>query len=282
MTDTPADLSGHVAFVTGASRGIGRATARRLAAHGAAIVVSASGRSTEGLHETVKLIESAGGRAAAIEADLGDSDARSGLIARAAQPFGPIDILVNNAAAISAYAPPSKIDLPARRAMFEINLHGPIDLVQQALPAMKEKRWGRIVNVTSETVNQPPIPYVGSPKFIHALALYGASKSALDRYTRALAAELHGTGIHVNAVKPYKIALSENAEAVARQAQQSNPDWIEPLEMMAEGAYVLIAHSLTGLVLNSREIMQMTQQPLHALDGRTIIGDATTLGRVDG
>jgi len=272
-----ATLDGHVALVTGASRGIGRAIARRLAAEGAAVAVSATARSAEGLRQTVALIEAAGGRAAAVEADLGDPAARADLVARAAAALGAIDILVNNAAAIPAYAPPSKIDLPARQAMFEINLHAPIDLVQQAVPAMRAKGWGRIVNITSETAQQPPIPYVGPAKFIHALALYGASKAALDRFTTGLAAELHGTGIHANALAPYRIALSESAEGVARQMGASHPDWVESLEMMAEAAYLLIAGRFTGLVVKSRELLQLAQQPLHALDGKTVLGDALSL-----
>jgi len=272
-----ADLKGRVVLVTGASRGIGRAMARRLAAHGAMVAVSASARSLEGLRETCVLIEQGGGRAAYFIADLADEQARAGLVAQAAAQLGPVDILVNNAATITAYAPPGKIDLAARRGMFEVNFQAPVDLIQQALPGMRARNWGRVLNISSETVNQPPIPYPGPARFVHALALYGASKAALDRYTLGLAAELHGSGIHVNALAPYKIARSESAEAVARQAAAAHPDWVEPVEMMAEAAYLLIAGSLTGLVVKSREVLQQAQAPLHALDGRTVIGDATTL-----
>src|SRR5882757_9606433 len=114
----PSDLQGRVALVTGASRGIGRAIARRLAAHGAAVAVTASGRSQEGLRETCALIERAGGLAVFLVADLADEQARAGLVQQAAALLGPVDILVNNAATITAYAPPGKIDLPARRGMF--------------------------------------------------------------------------------------------------------------------------------------------------------------------
>jgi NAD(P)-dependent dehydrogenase (short-subunit alcohol dehydrogenase family) len=274
-------LAGRVALITGASRGIGRAIARRLASHGAAVVVTASPRSAQGLRETCTLVDQAGGRAALLETDLVDAAARATLVAKAAAFFGPIDILVNNAAAIPAYAPPSKIDLPARELTFEINFHAPVDLIQQALPAMRERKWGRILNITSETSNQPPIPYSGPPKFVHALTAYGASKAALDRYTLGLAAELHGTGIHANAMAPYKIALSESAEAVARKTAATHPDWVEPLEMMAEAAYLLIGGSLTGLVTKSRDVLQLTQSPLHALDGKTVIGDALTLAKLN-
>jgi len=276
MSEHP-DLKGRVALVTGASRGIGRAIALRLAAHGAALAVTSSARSREGLRETCTLIERAGGRAVSLLADLADEQARDGLVAQAAAQLGPVDIVVNNAATITVYAPPGKIDLPARRTMFEVNFQAPVDLIQQALPGMRARRWGRILNITSEMAQQPPIPYPGPEKFVHALALYGASKAALDRYTLGLAAELHGSGIHANALAPYRIARSESAETVARQAALAHPDWVEPVEMMAEAAWLLIAGQLTRLVIKSREVLQMMQAPLHALDGRTVIGDARTL-----
>jgi NAD(P)-dependent dehydrogenase (short-subunit alcohol dehydrogenase family) len=272
-------LSGHVALVTGANRdGIGRAIARRLAAHGAQLVLHASGpASRPGLEETRSLIVDAGGSAACVEADLTDGEARATLIGRAAAFFGPIDILVNNAGKITAYAPPSKIDLPARQAMFELNFQAPVDLIQQALPAMRAQGWGRIINITSDSVKPPNLPFLGPPKFIHALALYGASKTALDRYTIGLAAELHGTGITVNATKPYAIAWTQGADQLVQQTLKTHPDWIEPLDMLAEAAFLLVTKDTTGLVLNSREILQMHQAPLHALDGKTVIGDAKTM-----
>jgi len=275
MSEHPA-LEGRVALVTGASRGIGRAIALRLAVHGAVLAVTASARSREGLRETCALIERAGGRAVLLVADLAEEQARAGLVAQAAAQLGPVDIVVNNAATITAYAPPGRIDLPARRGMFEVNFQAPVDLIQQALPGMRARGWGRILNISSEMARQPPIPYPGPAKFVHALALYGASKAALDRYTLGLAAELQGSGVQANALAPYKIARSESAEAVARQAALAHPDWVEPMEMM-EAAYLLIAGSLSGLVVKSREVLQMMQAPLHALDGRTVIGDAMTL-----
>lgn len=271
------ELKGRVALVTGASRGIGRAIARRLAAHGVLVAVSSSPRSLEGLEETCALIRQAGGVAAALPADLASESQRAGLVAEAAAQLGPAGILVNNAAAITAYAPPGKIDLAARRGMFEVNFQAPVDLIQQALPAMRSGSWGRILNITSEMAAQPPIPYPGPAKLVHGLALYGASKAALDRYTLGLAAELHGSGILANALAPYKIARSESAEAVARQAALAHPDWVEPLEMMAEAAWLLLSGSLSGLVVKSRDVLRLLQAPLHALDGVSVIGDATTL-----
>lgn len=275
------NLSTRIALVTGASRGIGRAIAQRLAAQGVAVVVTASARSADGLQETCARIAQAGGRAAHLVADLSDERDRSDLLARAGAHFGAINILVNNAAGIAAYAPPSKIDLAARRATFELNFQAPVDLIQQALPSMRERGWGRIVNLSSEMVQQPSIPYPAGGKIVHALALYGASKAALERYTVALAAELQGSGIHASALSPYKIAHTESAEAIARQTAAAHPDWVEPVEMMAEAAWLLVAGSYTGLCTHSRALLQMAQQPLHALDGRTVIGDASTLIKFD-
>lgn len=273
MTNT---LKNHVALITGASRGIGRAIAQRLAAHGAAVVVSASPRSIEGLRETVNLIEQAGGRVALIETDLADDLARSTLLARASEKFGAIDILVNNAAGISAYAPPSKIDLAARRAMFDLNFQAPVDLIQQALPAMKERGWGRIVNLSSEMAQQPQPPFEGPAKMIHALALYGASKAALERTSLGLAAELDGSHVDVSVLSPYKIAVTEGAIAIAKHMQASHPEWLEPVEMMAEAAYQLVVGSHNGLITHSRALLLSLNAALHALDGKTVLGDGST------
>lgn len=275
------NLAGRVALITGGSRGIGRAMARRLSAHGVAVVVTASPRSVEGLKQTCALIEADGYQAAFIECDLADAAARASLIEEASLPFGAVDILINNAAAIPAYAPISRMELAARQLLFEVNFHAPSDLIQQALPAMRERGWGRIVNLSSEMARQPPIPYPGPARFIHALVAYGASKVALERATQGLAAELEGSGITVNALSPYKIALTEGAEAVARQMAAQHPDWIEPVEMMAEACYQLIAGNLSGCVTHSRALLQLLQSPLHGLDGLTVMGDALTLAPLE-
>lgn len=267
-------FDGRVALVTGASRGIGAAIARRLAAEGAQVVGLASPRSATALEAVMADIVASGGRARGVVADLAEDAAREGLMDRVAAAFGAVELLVNNAAGISAYASPGSIDLPARRRMLALNLDAPVDLIQQALPAMRTRGWGRILNIGSEMARQPPVPYPGPARFVHSLGYYGVSKAALHRYTEALAAELHGSGITANVLLPYKIVATEAAAAVVAQSAERHPDWIEPVEVMAEAATWLMAGPLSGQVAVSRTLLHQAQAPVHALDGRTLLGDA--------
>ena len=277
-TGAPATLSGHCALVTGASRGIGRAIATRLAAHGAAVVLTSSPRSRDALQAARDDIRARGGRAECLVAELGDDEARRALVAQATELVGGIDVLVNNAAAIPAFEPASAMTLADRRRLFAINLDAPVDLVQQSLPAMRAKGWGRVLNISSDTVRQPEVLHAGPAAMVHALSVYGASKAALERVTTGLAAELHGSGVLVNALAPQRIARTERAERVAREVGRTRPEWVEPVETMAEAAYQLVAGTFTGLVTGSRDLMYRLQLPLHALDGRTVIGDCMTPG----
>jgi 3-oxoacyl-[acyl-carrier protein] reductase len=273
---TAPTLAGRVALITGGRRGIGGAIAQRLSAHGAAVVLAAEHDDDEGLEQTRVAIAAAGGQAAALSFDLADGAARQEACQRAGDLFGPIDILVNNAA-VNDYQPPSLMDLAFRRVMFEVNLQGPIDLIQQVLPGMRARRWGRILNISSSCVAQTPIPYACPEYFVHGVAVYGASKAALERYSKALAAELHGSGVHVNALAPTNVCVTGVNSEAALDALRRHPDWAESVEVMAEAAYALIEGSFTGLVTRSRDLLQLLQQPLHALDGRTLLGDALSL-----
>jgi NAD(P)-dependent dehydrogenase (short-subunit alcohol dehydrogenase family) len=183
-------LQGRVAVVTGASRGIGRAAALQLARLGAAVALVA--RSAGELAQAAQEIESNGGRALAIAADLGRHDDVLSAMDRAAASLGPVDILVNNAAlmplGLLAAGDPAEW-----RYALEVNLLGPYDLMRAALPGMLARGRGRVVNVSSKVAVMRDLTHRSA---------YVTSKAALDRLTLAAAAELAGTGVTVNAVYP--------------------------------------------------------------------------------
>ncbi len=272
------DLEGRSALVTGASRGIGKATAVRLAAEGAAVALSASRAGThdglEGtLEDTVAEIESRGGRVAAVVADLADETERSDLVRRAEDAVGPLDILVNNAA-MARWSMPSATSLGQRRKMFEVNLHAPIDLAQQAAPGMRERGRGWILNITSDSAFQPEVPYAATPEEAHAIVAYGSTKAALNRYTEGLAHELVADGVFVNALAPVAIVLTQGAAAVAAHIARSNPKLVEPVELMVEAALELVSGRHVGRVTTSRALLHALARPVRSLDGRHVLGDA--------
>jgi citronellol/citronellal dehydrogenase len=270
-------LDGRVALITGASRGIGRAIARRFSAEGAAVVLNASRIGSHGklagtLEEATSEIQAAGGKATAIVADLADAEARKGLIERASEAFGPIDVLVNNAAGAKMRLP-SESTTEERRFMFDLNVNAPVDLAQQAIPGMKALGRGWILNISSATSIQPTPPYRDSKLSALVIGPYGASKAALDRYTQALAHEVAEHGIFVNAMGPVAIVLTQGADYV-RDIARRNPDMVEPVEMMAEAALELCSGRHVGRVVASRQLVHEVGREVRSLDGRVVLGDA--------
>lgn len=274
-------LNGKTALVTGASRGIGRAIAQRFAAEGANVVVVASRLGSHGklegtLEQTVEQIEAAGGKAAAIACDLTDAAARADLIERAEAHFGPIDILVNNAAG-AVMKLPSQVSNDERTWMYEINLNAPMDLACQVLPGMRERKQGWILNISSASAKQSAVPYRDSQMAAFVITAYGATKAALDRYTEGLAHEVASDGVFVNAMAPTSIVLTSGADYV-RDIARKNPDMAEPVEMMAEAALELCSNRHVGKVIFSRDIVHSVAGSVKSLDGKTVLGDAFLLG----
>ena len=270
---------GRIALVTGASRGIGRAIARRLAAEGAAVVLSASrlgahGKQQGTLEEAVAEIRAAGGRAEAVTANLIDEAERSDLVARAEACFGPIDLLVNNAA-MARWSLPSQTPSRDQRKLFEVNLHAPVELAQQALPGMRARRRGWILNVSSDSARQPGVPYVDTAEAIHVLTAYGTSKAALERYTQGLAHEVAPDGVFVNALAPVAIVLSQEAARHAGHIARRRPDLVEPGELMVEASLELLSGRHVGRVLTSRALLAEVRRDVHSLDGKRRLGDAS-------
>jgi NAD(P)-dependent dehydrogenase (short-subunit alcohol dehydrogenase family) len=270
-------LAGKVALITGASRGIGFAIARRFAAEGAAVVLCASRWGSHGklpgtLEDAVQLLKESGGRAAGLACDLSQEQARSDLVQRATEHFGPLDIIVNNAAA-SKMLMPSEVSASDRSWMFDINVNAPVDLAQQALPSMRQRGSGWILNISSSSAIQPVVPYRASPKAAHAICAYGATKAALDRYTQGLAHEVAGSGICINTLAPESIVLTSGADYV-RDIARRNPDMVEPVEVMAEAALELCSGHHVGQVTYSRRLLHSLGLPVKSLDGLTTLGDA--------
>lgn len=271
-------LAGKTALITGASRGIGLAIARRFAAEGAAVVLGASrwgahGKRKGNLEEAVALIEKeSAGSVAGIACDLSDEAARADLVRQAEEHFGAIDIIVNNAAA-SKMRLPSEVSTQERSWMFDVNVNAPIDLAQQALVGMRERGRGWILNISSSTASQPLVPYRDSQVAAHVICAYGSTKAALDRYTQGLAHEVAADGIFVNTLAPENIVLTSGADYVRDIARRS-PDMAEPVEVMAEAALELCSGKHVGRVAYSRRLLHSLGLQVMSLDGTALLGDA--------
>jgi NAD(P)-dependent dehydrogenase (short-subunit alcohol dehydrogenase family) len=255
---------GRVALVTGASRGIGAAIAQRLASEGAAVAVTARTRDSHptlagSLSETVASIEAAGAKAVAIVADLADPADRSRVRPEVESALGPVDILVNNAAA-AFYIPTAEIPLRRRRLLFELNVQAPIDLAQQVLPGMRERRRGWIVNVSSATSRHPKgPPFDPGIKLGTTSTLYGATKAALERFTTGLAAEVYPDGVAVNSIAPVAAVRTPGAEAILGDVLDDRPDIVEPVELLEEATLVLATcdpRELSGRILFTRPFLR--------------------------
>lgn len=194
------DLEGHVALVTGASRGIGRAVALMLGNAGAAVAVNYRGHADEA-EEVVAAIQARGQRALAVQADVSKSDEVAAMANHVQTQLGTVDILVNNAG-IATPLGTDELDETEFDRTINVNLKSAFLCTQAVLPGMRAKRWGRIVNMSSVAARG------GGAIGVH----YNASKAGLEGLTRGYASRLAPEGITVNAVAPGPI---ETAMAAA-------------------------------------------------------------------
>jgi citronellol/citronellal dehydrogenase len=243
-------LSGKVAIVTGASRGIGAEIARRFGAAGARVALVArslepgsGGHLAGSLSETADAITASGGVALPVVADLADPGCdRAAIVAKVEADLGPVDILVNNAAACF-YLSFDDTSERRLRVAYEVNVMTPYLLAKAVVPGMRERHRGWILNITSAIVDTDQLD---SPQQARS-STYAPSKAALDRLTVSLATELRDTGVAVNALAPERAVATEGATAV----MDLPAEWCEPVELMAEAALALCTTTETGTIVRS-------------------------------
>jgi 3-oxoacyl-[acyl-carrier protein] reductase len=191
---------GRVALVTGSSRGLGRAIARRLARDGFAVAVN--GIDKDETCEVADAIRGDGGTAEAFIADVTDEGQAGGLVAAIGARLGPVGVLVLNATGPQPTAPLGEVAWPDHVAQLEFFVKSPVLLGRAVLPGMLDGHYGRIINIDSEVADLPP------PGSSH----YSAAKSAQKGLARAWARELAPLGITVNSVAPGFIPVERHAD----------------------------------------------------------------------
>ncbi len=229
----PTPLSESCALVTGGSGTIGSAIAKALGAAGAKVAVH-SFRTPDRAEETVREIQSLGGHAVAVRADVTEPEQVAAMLEEVAARLGPADILVNNASGPLAVRPFSSTDWELFRSDFEIAVRGAYECARAILPAMMERKRGRIINVSSAATNgRPPSGW----------SSYVTAKSALLGFSRALAVDLAPAGITVNAVCPGMIPspmIEAVPEAARRAVALQTPlrRWARPEDVAAAVAFL--------------------------------------------
>ena len=245
-------LSGRVALITGASRGIGAAVASAFAAEGAAVAVNHLPEpEPRRLAESVaKEIEAAGGDAVSVGADISNPVAVDRMVRSLGSTIGPPDILVLNAA-VAPRAAWTEIDLESWDRTFAVNLRGAFLCARAVYPGMRDKGYGKIITVSSVMVE------LGLPGALH----YVASKAGIIGFTRALAREVGRDGIRVNCVMPGAIRTEHEIESFPDQedrireaaaSRQSVPRRGVPADTVGAFLYLASADSdfVTGQVIN--------------------------------
>jgi citronellol/citronellal dehydrogenase len=257
-------LTGKVAIVTGASRGIGQEIAELFASEGA-LVACAARTINEGDHRvlegslarTVERIRAAGGEATSIRADVSSEPECIALVEQARKAFGPIDILVNNAG-LTYRVPIETFPTDRWLRCFAVNVHAPFFLSKEVLKDMIPRRSGAIVNISSIAAIGPGRgPY--EDETLNGRVMYGATKAALERFTQGLAQEVaQYEGISVTAVSPSHLVLTPGSLLTSRKGGDSAPAH-EPPILIARAVLLLASEppvKISGRVTYSQQILK--------------------------
>jgi NAD(P)-dependent dehydrogenase (short-subunit alcohol dehydrogenase family) len=217
------DLTGRVAIITGAGKGLGRAYALALAAHGAAIVVNNRRHPGERDEDTsaskvVSEIRARGGRAIANFNEVEHVDAGQTMVDAAIKAFGQLDIIVANAAVPQATSFHKLTNADFRR-VFDVSFLGTLHLLQAAWPILRQQGYGRVITTTSSAGR------FGN----HGLSAYGAAKAAVEGLTRSLAAEGANRNISVNAISPYAFSQMTADHMSPAMAERFGPEQVVPM-----------------------------------------------------
>jgi NAD(P)-dependent dehydrogenase (short-subunit alcohol dehydrogenase family) len=257
-------LDGKVVLVTGASRGIGADVARLLAAEGGRVVCAArtlkegDHRLAGSLQTTVDEIRKAGGEAHAVAANIADPAECEKLVEAARTTYGPVDVLVNNAA-LTYFLPIREYPVNKWVASWSVNVHAPFVLSQLVLRDMVERKRGAIVNIGSGAAIGPGRgPYKDSSAGVRGGTCYGAEKAALERFTQGLAAEVYPFGVSVTCVSPSQVVPTPGTVYHKLVKDLDDPRGERP-ELMARAVLLLATEPLdrvTGRVTYSQQILK--------------------------